>query len=97
MNVRLTSAAWRDLDAIGDWIAQSDPHAAVALTDDLLAKSAELSTRALHYPAIFTLGRFEVRKRSYRGYVIIFRIVSDVEVMHIVHHRQDYLRLIQDL
>ena len=98
MRVRLTSAAWLDLAAIGDWLATVDERTAVELTDDLLDRALEVGDSPYRFPAASDDLDPTIRKRSHRRHVIVYRVLpAEIEVLHIVHARRDYLSLIRDL
>lgn len=97
MKVRITSRAWRDLHAIGDWINQDDSSAAVKIVDELLDKAQDLDTLPLRFPTVPDTRDGWLRKRAHRNYNIYYRVTTEVEVVRFIHAKRDHLALIQDL
>ena len=97
MRVRITSAAWRDIESISDWIAPRNPQAASKLTDELLDRAEELGEAPFRYPVVPETTAGAIRKRSHRNYAIFYRVGDDVEVLRIFDVRRDYLPILQDL
>lgn len=95
MIVVFTRAAERDLEAIGDYIAESDPRRAVSFVDALIDRCDLIAD----HPFAFSLvPRFEsrgIRRRHYAKYLIFYRIDSErVEILRIVHSARDYDKLL---
>ena len=97
MRVRLTHNARIDLRLIHDWIAQQgDPDTALRFATDLRVKAREIGDLPLGYPAIGVRSRITYRKRSWRDYVIVYRVTHQIEIVGFFHARRDWLSLLDD-
>jgi toxin ParE1/3/4 len=91
MIVVLTREAEADLEAIGDWIAADNPTRAVSFVRDLLEICAGLTEAPKAYPLVTRFKTLGVRKRTYRDYLIFYRIIGQtVEISHVIHGSRDY-------
>ena len=96
MRVRLTPNARTDLREIHDWIARDDPDAAVRFAAELRRKAGEVGELPFGFPACGGR-RAELRKRSWRDYIIVYRVTREVEIVGFFHARRDYLKLLDDI
>ncbi len=97
MKVILTAAALADLQEIAGWIRRDNPARARSFIDELESKCLELGARARLYPLALKLGP-GVRKRSYKGYLILYRIEMErVEVLHCVHGSRNFRAMFDDI
>ena len=92
MKVELSIRARSDLAAIGDWIARDDEATADAFVAKLLDTCEEIGTRPDAYPLAWS--RRTLRKRSFRRYLIFYRIRrGEVIIVAIRHGARDNSRL----
>lgn len=90
MRFRLSRAAERDLENIGDWIARDDPDVAAGFTADLAQKAREIATAPFMYPSVSGKVDYPLRKRSYRRHIIYYRVGRTVvTVVRILRHSRD--------
>ncbi|WP_397403865.1 type II toxin-antitoxin system RelE/ParE family toxin [Phenylobacterium sp.] len=91
MIVRITAAAERDLEAIGDYIALDSPRRALTFIQDLRAKCDDLATLPERFPFVPRYRSVGVRRRVYGNYLIFFRVEPDsVTVLHLLSGFMDY-------
>ncbi len=84
MRVVFSSDALRDLEGIGDWIAQDSPRRAVSYVRELRARARSLKQWPLRYPAMG--GDARLRRASYGAYNIHYVVFDDrVLIWRIVH------------
>ena len=95
MIVVITEAAEADLEAIGDWIAADNPARAVTFVLDLRDRCQTLADMPRSYPLIPRYEHLGVRRRSYRDYLIFYRIADErIEVLHVLHGARDYEQIL---
>ena len=84
----ITLAAWRDLEGIVDWIANHDsPESANHVLDRLLQATqsvAELPHRGSRPQELPPGMATEYRQVFFKPYRIIYRILSDSVVIHLI-------------
>lgn len=91
MMLVFTREAEADLEAIGDWIAADNPPRAVTFVQDLRDVCAALVDAPKAYPVVARFKRFGVRRRSYRDYLIFYRVIGEtIEISHVLHGARDY-------
>ncbi len=95
MKVYFTDDAETSLERIGDFIAEDDPLRAASFTAELRAKALNLADLPKGFPLVPRYERQGIRRRSYRGYGILYTI----EDLGIFIHRfigpgQDHNRLL---
>ena len=91
MIVRLSAAAGRDLEEIGDHIALDNPQRAATFVAEIARKCDGLGEMPRGYPLIERYRHLGVRKRVHGHYLIFYRIEPDaVTVLHILHGARDY-------
>ncbi len=91
MKLIIAPQAERDLQTIGDWVAQYDPDAAERVLALLKAKASEIVDMPLAFPVAAELNRGGLRKRSVRSYIIFYHVRSQaVRIARFVHARRDY-------
>ncbi|HEX8168534.1 MAG TPA: type II toxin-antitoxin system RelE/ParE family toxin [Beijerinckiaceae bacterium] len=95
MKVIITTAAHADLTAIGEFIERDNPVRAASFVDELTSRCEDLADSPQRYPLLPRHAADGIRRRVYRGYLIIYRIRNDViEVLRVVHGARDYERLL---
>ena len=86
MRVDFALRARRDLNAIGDWIAQDDPVRALTFIKELERRALALADFPLRSPAYQRTRRGLVRKGVYGRYSIYYLVHADrIEVLHFRH------------
>ncbi len=91
MIVLITEAAEADLEAIGDWIAVENPARALTFVSELRARCEALGDNPRRYALVPRYEQSGVRLRTYRDYLIFYRIADDrIEVLHVLHGARDY-------
>ena len=95
MKVVLTERALADLDEIADWIGRDDWDRAEAFVDDLESRCMTLSRYPRRYPLVPGATAGSLRKLSYSGYLIFYRMIeTQVEIVRIVHGARDWAALL---
>jgi toxin ParE1/3/4 len=87
-SVRMTSAAWRDLEEIYEWIAQNDCAENAGYVLDRLTEAAE-SIAAMPFrgsrPKELPLGvRSEYRQVFFKPYRVIYEVLRNEVVIHLI-------------
>lgn len=96
MKVRFTALADRDLETIGDWIAQDDPQRAASFVRELRKAAAGLSRYPQRYPTVPGLP-IEVRKKSYRDYLVLYRVnETEVQILRVFHGSRDWAGILDE-
>ena len=91
MKVAFTRRALSDLESIGDWIAQDNPQRAVTFVEELEGTCIKLAHASRAFPLVAGFESLGIRRRAYRSYIILYRLVGDViEILHVVHGARDY-------
>ena len=91
MKVVLTNEARRDLESIGDHIAQDNPRRAQSFVAELIHKARSLADLPKRFPLVPRYEHLGVRPRAYGNYLIFYRVESDrVSILHILHGARDY-------
>lgn len=95
MIVELSDKAERDLAEIGDHIALDNPLRAATFIDELQERCLTLDRHPQRFPVVGRRGRYQVRKMTYTGYVILYAVGEKrVDVLRIVHGSRDWFDLI---
>jgi plasmid stabilization system protein ParE len=95
MRIRFARRAEKDLLEIAQWIATDNPARALSFTKELREKCRSLAVRPARFPVVRLVRDEEVRKLSYRGYLILYVIRADaVGIDRIVHGSRDWMRLL---
>ncbi|MGY4396942.1 toxin ParE1/3/4 [Sphingomonas sp. UYAg733] len=97
MIVTFADVAEADLEAIGDWIAQDNPHRALSFVDMLRDRCLSLASRPRRFPEVRRFGDISLRKSAVRGYLIFYIVGPDtVEVVRIVHGSRDWVSIFSE-
>lgn len=95
MIVRLAAEAERDLEAIGDRIAEDDPQRALSFVQEIRAHCLALRDFPERFPLVPRYERYGVRHRAHGNYLIFYRVETEaVVVLHILHGAMDYAGLL---
>lgn len=91
MKVVLTDEARRDLEDIGDYIAQDNPRRARSCVRDLIDAARHIGDGPEGFPLVGRYRHPNVRRRVYGNYPIFYRIEADrVAILHVLHGARDY-------
>jgi toxin ParE1/3/4 len=94
MNLFFTPEAKQGLNEIIDFIAEDNPLRAVSFGGELEIRCYDLCKNPYAFPAL--IGFPPLRKRSYKGYIILYRVTETaIEIVHIVNSVRDYTRLLK--
>jgi toxin ParE1/3/4 len=87
--VTILSSAEKELEEILDFIALDNPLRAISFGRELRSKAMDIGKYPFIFPALSEYPQF--RKRSHKGYIIIYTIKNDmVVVIHILNSMRDY-------
>ena len=94
MKVLFAETAEADLEIIGDWIAEDDPHRAANFLMRLRDRCHSLSSRPKRFPVVRYVRGAAIRKLSYKDYLIFYVVLPNrVEIMHVMHGARDWMSL----
>lgn len=97
MNVEIAAEAERDLEEIGDRIAQNNPPRAFTFFCELRAACLGLADYPNRFPLVPRFEERGIRHRVHGNYLIFYRVEQDrVVVVHIRRGAMDYAGLIGD-
>ena len=97
MKVVLADTAHADLKEIADWIGLDDWENAKSFRRSRLDKCRTLESNPRRYPLVFHAGARNLRKLTYRDYLILYRVLeTEVEVVRVVHGKRDWVALVRD-
>ena len=94
MKVRFTRPALIDIAEIEAWIAQDKPEAARRMADRLLAAGFDLNQSHRRYRRLWP---GKIRIRVVEGYVLLYRVLDEVQVLRVMHGSRDWQSLIETL
>jgi toxin ParE1/3/4 len=90
MNVDITASAEADLAEISEFIAQDNPARAESFVAGLFDVCEKLQTMGLRWPFIPGYKDYGLRRASYRGYTIVYRVDGDTAfVLRVLHTSRD--------
>lgn len=91
MIVEFSQQAERDLEAIGDWIAQENPDRAFSFVRELRIDCASLADYPEHYATYKKSDIGEIRRKPHGNYLIFYVVEENVvSISRILHGAQDY-------
>jgi toxin ParE1/3/4 len=92
--VEFSRQAQKDLEAIGDWIAQENPGRAYQFVRELRVDCVSLSDFPERYTIFKTTDIGDVRRKPHGNYLIFYVVdKSVVSITRILHGAQDYADL----
>ncbi len=95
MKVRFTRDARESLIHIGDYIAEDNPARAESFTAELHAKAMDIASLPRGFPLVPRYEQRGIRRRSYRGYAILYSIEDEgVVIYRFIGPGQDHDRLL---
>lgn len=97
MIVIFTDEAERDLEQIGDYIAQDNPRRALTFLMELSRKCEELAKTPLGWPLVARYEQHGIRRRVHGNYCIFYRVDSEqIVIVHILNGAMDYAAILLD-
>lgn len=95
MIVHLTDEAVRNLESIGDYIAQDSPTRALTFVRELREKCLSLADNPLAFPLVPHYESHGIRRRVHGNYLIFYRTEADrIIVLHVLHGAMDYAEIL---
>ena len=89
-SVRFTKAAEEEIEAIGDYIAETNPMRAVDFVRALRGKCLDLADMAERFQLVARYADAGVRRRVHGDYLILYRVESrSIEILHVLHGAMD--------
>ncbi len=96
MRVRLSTRALQDLAGIRTWIAADNPERARTFVGELRDIAKQIGAMPHAFPLIPRYERHGIRRRSWRGYGILYSVAADVLFIHrILGPGQDHDRALR--
>lgn len=96
MQVRLSTQAILDLQAIRKWIEPDNPERAVTFIEELGNAASRIGTMPHAFPLIPRYEKHGIRRRSFKGYGILYSVQPDRVFVHrIIGPGQDYDRALR--
>lgn len=97
MKVVLSPRALDDLKEIACWIAADNPGRASTFAEEIRSKCQGLSSNPERFPVVRSYAIGDLRKRSFRSYLIFYVILRDqIDIMRIVHSSRDWASIFAD-
>ncbi len=91
MKLFITSEARRDLESIGDWIANDSPLRALTFVEELEVSCGEILLFPEKYPIAIRYEKMALRRKVHGNYLIFYRVVADqVQIIHVLRGARDY-------
>jgi addiction module RelE/StbE family toxin len=91
MIVEISAEAERDLEQIGDCIADDNPRRALTFLHELRAKCLSLAELPSRFPLVPRYEEQGIRKCRHGNYLIFYRIDAEkVVIVHVLHGARDY-------
>jgi plasmid stabilization system protein ParE len=95
MIVRIAASAIRDLEEIGDYIAQDNPERALSFVRELRDACLGLASMPAAFPLVPRYEHLDVRFRVHRNYLIFYKVeIKQVVVVRILHGARNYAALL---
>jgi len=95
VKVVLSRNAERDLENIGDWIANNNPDRALSFVSELLEACLSIGSTPRGYPLVDRQRDPTLRRRVHGNYLIFYDIgLQTVDILHVLHGARDYERII---
>ncbi len=95
MKVALSQAARRDLREIALFIARDNKQRAQSFVRELRDKAVQIGDMPRAFPVVPYYEHHDIRRRSYRAYLIFYRIEHDrINIVRILHGARDYQTLL---
>ena len=95
MKIVFSAEALRDLEAIGDYIAQDNPIRARSFVAELVEKARGLTALPHGFPLVPRFSHLGIRRRGHGNYLIFYHVDEEsLTVIHILHGARDYEALL---
>jgi toxin ParE1/3/4 len=95
LKVVFSRNAERDLESIGDWIAQDNPTRAVSFVAELVKSCKSIGRTPRRFPLVDRSRDLRLRRRVYGDYLIFYDVgTTSVEILHVLHGARDYAQII---
>ena len=95
MKVVFSRNAERDLEAIGDWIAQDNPTRPVSFVAELVKSCKSIGKAPRGFPLVDRSRDLRLRRRVHGDYLIFYDVgTTSVEILHVLHGARDYAQII---
>jgi plasmid stabilization system protein ParE len=95
LKVVFSRNAERDLEAIGDWIAQDNPTRAVSFVAELVKSCKSIGKAPRGFPLVDRSCDLRLRRRVHGDYLIFYDVgTTSVEILHVLHGARDYAQII---
>lgn len=97
MIVSFAPEADRDLESIGDYIANDNPLRAASFLRELRERGQSLGNNPERFPQVGDLSGYPLRKLTHAGYLIFYIVTpTHVRILRVVHAARDWAALFQD-
>ena len=97
MRVRFSREADTDLAAIRAYISLDNPRRAEIFTRQLVTACLAIADAPLGWTLIPRYERLGLRRKSYRQYLIFYRVHPDrIEIVRVLHGRRDVDRILSE-
>jgi plasmid stabilization system protein ParE len=94
LKVVFSRNAERDLEAIGDWIAQDNPTRAVSFVAELVKSCKSIGKAPRGFPLVDRSCDLRLRRRVHGDYLIFYDVgTTSVEIL-VLHCARDYAQII---
>ena len=91
MRLVLARDALKDIEAIGDWIAEDNPARAITFVQELRDACHRILDAPRGYQLVPRYERFGIRRKVEGDYLIFYRLPRNtVDVIHVLHGARDY-------
>jgi plasmid stabilization system protein ParE len=95
VKVVFSNNAERDLEDIGDWIAQDNADRAVSFVVELREACRAVGSRPRAYPFVDRARDPALRRKVHGNYLIFYDVGANaVEILHVLHGARDYAQII---
>lgn len=93
-SVEFSPKANSDLENIGDYIADDNPHRAVSFIEELREHCKQLEKFPKSHPKFAALGK-NARFMAHGNYIVLYNVLSDkIRIERILHGARDILAVI---
>jgi plasmid stabilization system protein ParE len=95
VKVAFSRSAERDVEEIGDWIAQDNPDRAISFVAELREACQAIGSSPRGCPLVDATRDPVLRRKVYGNYLIFYDIGPDaVEILRILHGARDYAQIV---
>jgi toxin ParE1/3/4 len=98
VKVVVSDNAEQELREIGRYIARDNPKRAVSFVMELRDRCLSIIDKPSGYPVAFDFGETTIRKRSFKKYLILYRVSnSPIEIASVVHSARDWTKSFESI